>query len=100
MGSTGTVVTAAGLVFAFTMGSMISGDLLNVGQGGATIGIGLLLDTLIVRSLMTPSIAALLGPWFWWPLRVRRRPAGGERAQVTAASADPPDAGLVSPGVT
>ena len=50
-------------------GAMISGDLLNVGQGGMTIGIGLLLDTLIVRSLMTPSIAAILGPWFWWPLR-------------------------------
>lgn len=79
MGSTGTVVTAAGLVFAFTMGSMISGDLLNVGQGGMTIGIGLLLDTLIVRSLMTPSIAAILGPWFWWPLRVRQRPAYSER---------------------
>ena len=79
MGSTGTVVTAAGLVFAFTMGAMISGDLLNVGQGGMTIGIGLLLDTLIVRSLMTPSIAAILGPWFWWPLRVRQRPAYSER---------------------
>ena len=79
MGSTGTVVTAAGLVFAFTMGSMISGDLLNVGQGGMTIGIGLLLDTLIVRSLMTPSIAAILGPWFWWPLKVRSRPSYTER---------------------
>ncbi|MDX1873978.1 MMPL family transporter [Mycolicibacterium sp. 120266] len=75
MGSTGSVVTAAGLVFAFTMGAMASGDMLNVGQGGTTIGIGLLLDTLIVRSLMTPSIAALLGPWFWWPLKVRWRPA-------------------------
>ncbi len=82
MGSTGTVVTAAGLVFAFTMGSMISGDLLNVGQGGMTIGIGLLVDTLIVRSLMTPAIAALLGPWFWWPLRVRQRPAYSERMQA------------------
>ena len=79
MGSTGTVVTAAGLVFAFTMGSMISGDLLNVGQGGMTIGIGLLLDTLIVRSLMTPSIAAILGPWFWWPLKIRSRPSYSER---------------------
>lgn len=79
MGSTGTVVTAAGLVFAFTMGAMISGDLLNVGQGGMTIGIGLLLDTLIVRSLMTPSIAAILGPWFWWPLKVRSRPSYSER---------------------
>ena len=79
MGSTGSVVTAAGLVFAFTMGAMVSGDLLNVGQGGLTIGIGLLLDTLIVRSLMTPSIAAILGPWFWWPLKVRARPSYSER---------------------
>ena len=36
---------------------------------------GLLFDTLIVRSFMTPSIAALLGRWFWWPMRVRSRPA-------------------------
>jgi putative drug exporter of the RND superfamily len=34
-----------------------------------------LFDTLIVRSFMTPSIAVLLGRWFWWPLRVRPRPA-------------------------
>ncbi|KDE98014.1 membrane protein [Mycolicibacterium aromaticivorans JS19b1 = JCM 16368] len=88
MGSTGTVVTAAGLVFAFTMGSMISGDLLNVGQGGMTIGIGLLLDTLIVRSLMTPSIAAILGPWFWWPLRVRQRPAYSERMRTVPPQQD------------
>lgn len=103
MGSTGSVVTAAGLVFAFTMGSMAAGDLLNVGQGGTTIGIGLLLDTLIVRSLMTPSIAAILGPWFWWPLKVRSRPAYSERMHaVTSKSAaqvpgggDLPDADLV-----
>ena len=103
MGSTGSVVTAAGLVFAFTMGSMAAGDLLNVGQGGTTIGIGLLLDTLIVRSLMTPSIAAILGPWFWWPLKVRSRPAYSERMHaVTSRSAaqvpgggDLPDADLV-----
>jgi RND superfamily putative drug exporter len=41
---------------------------------GTTIGLGLLFDTLVVRSLMTPSLAALLGRWFWWPLRVRQRP--------------------------
>ena len=35
---------------------------------------GLLFDTLIVRSLMTPAIAALLGKWFWWPQVVRQRP--------------------------
>jgi putative drug exporter of the RND superfamily len=62
------VVTAAGLVFAFTMMSMIVSDLRVVGQLGMTIGIGLLVDTLIVRSFMTPSIAAALGRWFWWPV--------------------------------
>ncbi|MFN8032108.1 MAG: MMPL family transporter [Mycobacterium sp.] len=93
MGSTGTVVTAAGLVFAFTMGSMISGDLLNVGQGGMTIGIGLLLDTLIVRSLMTPSIAAILGPWFWWPLKVRQRPAYSERMRSVPPKRDETETG-------
>jgi hypothetical protein len=49
---------AAGLVFAFTMSSFIFSDLRALGQIGTTIGLGLLFDTLIVRSLMTPSIAA------------------------------------------
>jgi putative drug exporter of the RND superfamily len=75
MGGSGKVVTAAGLVFAFTMMSMVVSDLRIIGQVGSTIGIGLLLDTLVVRALMTPSIAALLGRWFWWPQRVRPRPA-------------------------
>jgi RND superfamily putative drug exporter len=69
-------VTAAGLVFAFTMMSMAASDLYSIGQAGSTIGLGLLFDTLIVRSFLTPSIAALLGRWFWWPQNVRRvRPA-------------------------
>jgi RND superfamily putative drug exporter len=75
MGGTGRVVTSAGLVFAATMASMLVSDLLTLGQLGATIGLGLLFDTLVVRALMTPSIAALLGRWFWWPQRVRPRPA-------------------------
>lgn len=75
MASTGGVVTAAGLVFAATMSSFVFGDLRVLGQIGTTIGLGLLFDTLIVRAFMTPSVAALLGRWFWWPLRVRPRPA-------------------------
>jgi RND superfamily putative drug exporter len=54
---------------------MVTSDLRAIGQGGTTIGLGLLFDTLVVRSLMTPSIAALFGRWFWWPLKVRSRPA-------------------------
>jgi putative drug exporter of the RND superfamily len=75
MGGTGKVVTSAGLVFAFTMGSMVVSNLRIIGQVGTTIGLGLLFDTLVVRSFMTPSIAALLGRWFWWPIKVRPRPA-------------------------
>jgi RND superfamily putative drug exporter len=74
MAGSGSVVTAAGLVFAFTMASFIISDLKVLGQIGTTIALGLLFDTLIVRSFMTPSIAALLGRWFWWPVRVRNRP--------------------------
>ena len=74
MAGSGSVVTAAGLVFAFTMASFIISDLKVLGQVGTTIALGLLFDTLVVRSFMTPSIAALLGRWFWWPLNVRQRP--------------------------
>ena len=74
MGGTGSVVTAAGLVFALTMCSMVVSDLRVIGQMGTTIGLGLLFDTLVVRSFMTPAIATLLGRWFWWPMNVRSRP--------------------------
>jgi RND superfamily putative drug exporter len=97
MGGTGGVVTAAGLVFAATMSSFVFSDLVVLGQIGTTIGLGLLFDTLVVRSFLTPSIATLLGRWFWWPLRVRPRPASrmlrpyGTRASVrTLLHADEP----------
>jgi len=74
LGSTGGVVTSAGLVFAFTMLAMLTSDLRTIGQVGTTVCIGLLLDTLIVRSFIVPCILRLLGPWFWWPTLVRSRP--------------------------
>lgn len=55
------------------MGMMVSSFTV-IGQIGTTIGLGLLFDTLVVRSFMTPSIASLLGRWFWWPMVVRPRP--------------------------
>ena len=88
MAGSGAVVTAAGLVFAATMASFVFSDLRAIGQVGTTIALGLLFDTLIVRAFMTPSIATLLGRWFWWPQRVRPRPASrmlqpyGSRAAV------------------
>ncbi len=99
MGGTGKVVTTAGLVFAFTMASLLVSDVRVVGQIGTTIGLGLLFDTLIVRSFLTPSIAALMGRWFWWPINVRPRPARVRRpaslrevkpAEPVTAESSPP----------
>jgi len=74
LGSTGGVVTSAGLVFAITMLALLISDLRTIGQVGSTVCIGLLLDTLIVRTFIVPSFIRLLGPWFWWPTLVRSRP--------------------------
>jgi putative drug exporter of the RND superfamily len=97
MGGTGKVVTTAGLVFAFTMAAMIVSDVRVVGQVGTTIGLGLLFDTLIVRSFLTPSIAALLGRWFWWPMNVPSRPP---RVRTRRASSNPVHVNLADTAVT
>ncbi|BBY04809.1 MMPL/RND family transporter [Mycobacterium noviomagense] len=73
MAGSGGVVTAAGLVFAFTMAAMLGSNLRVLGQFGSTVCVGLLMDTLIVRTLFMPSIATLLGRWFWWPQVIHPR---------------------------
>jgi len=83
LGSTGGVVTSAGLVFAFTMLAMLTSDLRTIGQVGSTVCIGLLVDTLIVRSFVVPCILRILGPWFWWPTLVRSRPLRAAMRGVT-----------------
>jgi RND superfamily putative drug exporter len=82
----GSVVTSAGLVFAFTMMSFAISDLTVMAQVGTTIGLGLLVDTLVIRSFLTPSIAALMGKWFWWPQNVRTRPARRPSVLTAAGS--------------
>jgi len=91
------VVTAAGMVFAFTMGSMLVSDLRIAGQIGSTIMLGLLFDTLVVRSFMTPSIAALLGRWFWWPRRVHTHAAPEPAASSPASHPAPEDTTATQP---
>jgi putative drug exporter of the RND superfamily len=51
-----------------------------------TVGIGLLLDTLIVRIFLMPSLVALLGRWFWWPRLPSRLP--GRRPGTPQAQPD------------
>lgn len=72
-GGTGGVVTVAGIIFGLTMLALLTSSVLSVAQIGTTVAVGLLLDTLVVRAFIVPSIVALLGRWFWWPSRLPRR---------------------------
>jgi putative drug exporter of the RND superfamily len=65
--ATGGVVTTAGIVFGITMFALAGSTVLSIAQIGTTIGVGLLLDTLVVRTFVLPSLIALLGRWFRWP---------------------------------
>ena len=64
---TGSVITAAGLIFAGSVFAMMAGSVVTLMQIGFTIGMGLLLDTFVVRTLVVPAFAALVGPRLWWP---------------------------------
>jgi RND superfamily putative drug exporter len=67
VGATGGVITSAGLIFAGTFIAMISSPVIGLKETGFAIAVGLLLDTFVVRSLLVPSAAALLGRANWWP---------------------------------
>ncbi|AKN17135.1 MmpL family membrane protein [Mycobacterium haemophilum DSM 44634] len=65
--ATGEVVTTAGIAFGATMLALATIGMLSVAQIGVTVGIGLVLNILVVRSFVLPAIMVLLGRWFWWP---------------------------------
>jgi RND superfamily putative drug exporter len=67
--ATGGVITSAGILLAavFTVLGVLPVIVLT--QIGVIVGIGVLLDTLLVRTLVVPAIALLLGERFWWPAR-------------------------------
>ena len=70
LSSTGGVITAAGLIFAASVAGLMFSSIGMVVQGGFVIGIGILLDTFVVRTITVPAIAALLGKANWWPSRM------------------------------
>ncbi|GFG67670.1 putative membrane protein, MmpL family [Mycobacterium kubicae] len=73
LGSTGGVITAAGLIFVASMCGLLFSSINTVVQGGFVIGVGILLDTFLVRTITVPAIAALLGRANWWPTQVGAR---------------------------
>lgn len=73
--STGSVITSAGMIFAAPMFAMLFSSIGSMVQGGFIIGVGLLIDTLIVRTVTVPALAVLVGKYNWWPSRSKRNPA-------------------------
>ncbi len=67
VGSTGGVITSAGLIFAASMFGLTASSISNIVQVGFVIGIGLLLDTFVVRTITVPAMAVIVGKANWWP---------------------------------
>lgn len=67
--ATGSVITSAGLIFASALMGMMAGSIPQMQQMGFIIGVGILLDTFIVRTLMVPALAKAFGKLSWWPSR-------------------------------
>lgn len=84
--ATGAVITSAGLVLTGTFAVLAVLPLVVLAQLGLVIGIGVLLDTLIVRSVIVPALIYDLGHRVWWPSRLDRPREGAE------------DEGAVRPG--
>ncbi|WP_245549773.1 MMPL family transporter [Gordonia effusa] len=65
--ATGSVITSAGMIFAAAMFGMMAGSVSTMVQMGFIIGIGILIDTFIVRTITVPAMVALVGRYSWWP---------------------------------
>ena len=102
VGSTGGVITAAGVIFAASMFGMLFASISTLVQCGFIIGTGLLLDTFLVRTITVPAIAVLVGKWNWWPSkppppaprkRVVRPLEPDSQPAPNGTAEDPPGAG-------
>jgi putative drug exporter of the RND superfamily len=65
--STGGVITSAGLIFAASMFGLLLASISTMAQVGFVIGMGILLDTFLVRTITVPAIAVAVGQANWWP---------------------------------
>ncbi|MCX5121503.1 efflux RND transporter permease subunit [Micromonospora sp. NBC_00362] len=81
---TGGVITSAGVLLAAVFAVLGVLPLITLTQIGIIVCIGVLLDTLLVRTVLVPALAFLLGDRFWWPGRIT-----GDPAQATPRSPEP-----------
>ncbi|WP_448710296.1 MMPL family transporter [Microbacterium profundi] len=68
---TGAVITSAGIVLAAVFAALGVLPLVTLGQLGLIVGVGVIIDTLVVRTVIVPAVFGVLGDRIWWP---RRRP--------------------------
>jgi len=74
--ATGGVITSAGLVLAATFATLVVAPFVAFIEIGLTVSLGVLLDTVLVRSVLVPALAVDTGRWFWWPSRLARQRTG------------------------
>ncbi|MCL7428016.1 MMPL family transporter [Streptomyces sp. YS415] len=82
--TTGGVITSAGVVLAATFAALMVIPLAFLVQIAFIVAFGVLLDTLVVRSLLVPALVIDIGPRAWWPSALAR-PRTGEKSQATPA---------------
>ena len=86
---TGGTITSAGLILAGTFTVLaIAGNNPQARQLGYTIAFAVILDTFLVRALLVPSAAVLLGRYNWWPSTLSRTRAGTVAADAAADAGD------------
>ena len=73
---TGSVITSAGIVLAATFAALGVIPVLFLAQLAFIVAFGVLLDTLVVRSLLVPALSYDIGRRIWWPSRLARHDAG------------------------
>jgi RND superfamily putative drug exporter len=90
LAATGAVITSAGLVLAGTFSVLASLPVVAFAEVGIVVAIGVLLDTLVVRSVLVTALNLDIGRWMWWPsgLAQVRDTGPDERERATPAYAD------------
>ena len=89
LAATGGVITSAGVLLAAVFAVLGVLPLVVLAQLGVVICVGVLLDTLVVRTLLVPSLALVLGDRFWWPRRLGDDAKGGVEDAAAPSDAEP-----------
>ncbi len=86
LAATGAVITSAGAVLAGTFGVLGTLPLVGFAEIGFAVAVGVLLDTIVVRSVLVTALNLDIGRWIWWPSALVRQL---DEAPVDAAEGEP-----------